>query len=145
MEGGFYPSIVNRWGGVDRCGGLINPVLCSSYIQVDGWSAAPISGVSHCRPKLLQVANLIALCHCPCVRRRQVVLLFVLARPQILCTYMRGHPAGGAVDCGVLVRGPGGRLQAPHSVSSCSCIKVCFCSQRKLSLSSAQRFRNRFL
>ena len=36
---GFYLSIVNRKGGEgggDRCGGLINPVLCSSYIQVDG-------------------------------------------------------------------------------------------------------------
>ena len=93
MEGGSIPPLLIDRGGVDRCGGLINPVLCSSCIQVDGWSAAPISGVSHCRPKLLQVANLIALCHCPCVRRQQVFVLFVLVRPQILCTYIRGAPS----------------------------------------------------
>ena len=89
---GFYLSTVNKWGGgKDRCGGLINPVLCSSYIQVGGWSAAPISGVSHCRPKLLQVANLITLCHRPCVRRQQVFVLFVLVRPKCVHLY-QGRP-----------------------------------------------------
>ena len=105
---GFYLSTVNKWGGgKDRCGGLINPVLCSSYIQVGGWSAAPISGVSHCRPKLLQVANLITLCHCPCVRRQQVFVLFVLVRPKYCAPISGALPAGGAVGCEVLVRGQG--------------------------------------
>ena len=72
-----------------------------------GWSAAPISGVSHCRPKLLQVANLITLCHCPCVRRQQVFVLFVLVRPKYCAPISGALPAGGAVGCEVLVRGPG--------------------------------------
>ena len=36
-RGGSIPLLlIDREGGVDRCGGLINPVLCSSCIQVDG-------------------------------------------------------------------------------------------------------------
>ena len=35
-RGGSIPPLLIDRGGVDRCGGLINPVLCSSCIQVDG-------------------------------------------------------------------------------------------------------------
>ena len=52
-------------------------------------------------------ANLITLCHCPCVRRRQVFVLFVLMRPKYCAPISGALPAGGAVGCEILVRGQG--------------------------------------
>ena len=52
-------------------------------------------------------ANLITLCHCPCVRRQQVFVLFVLMRPKYCALISGALPTGGAVGCEDLVREQG--------------------------------------